>query len=212
MPKPPRSERLFIDGPAGRLEALLEEPAEQESRGGAVICHPHPQQGGSLQNKVAHTLARAFQRRGMRSLRFNFRGVGDSDGEFDDARGETDDAEAALGFLQSNWPGDPVWLAGFSFGAAVAIRLASRETVAGLVSVAPAVYRFADNVETLPRCPWLIVHGDEDEVVAVEETVEWVNGLPPGPELLVLPGAGHFFHGKLTQLRDAVDAFIGAQT
>jgi hypothetical protein len=208
MRKVPRSEKLYIDGPAGRLEALLEEPAAQEVYGGALICHPHPQEGGTLQNKVVHTLARAFQQRGMRSLRFNFRGVGTSEGTFDEARGEFDDALAALRYLRSNWPHEPCWIAGFSFGAAIAIRVAAEEELAGLVCVAPAVYRFAGKLQTEPRCPWLIAHGDQDEVVALDETIKWLNELQPGPELQVFADTGHFFHGKLVPLREAVERFL----
>lgn len=211
MPRPPRPETPEIAGPAGRLEALLEVPADVEPAGMAVVCHPHPLQGGTLQNKVAHTLARAFLQQGMRALRFNFRGVGGSEGEFDDARGEVDDALAAVAWLRSRWPDDALWIGGFSFGAAVAIRAAVAAAPAGLVSVAPAVYRFANRLDAVPDCPWLIVHGDADEVVPVDETVEWVNGLAPGPELSVFPDTGHFFHGKLVELRDTVVDFVARQ-
>jgi len=120
MARPPRPEKPELEGPAGRIETLLELP-ETEPEGVALICHPHPQQGGTLHNKVAHTLARAFLKRGMAVLRFNFRGVGKSEGDFDDARGEVDDALACLEYLQERWPGKPAWLSGFSFGAAVAM-------------------------------------------------------------------------------------------
>ncbi len=208
MPRPPRPDKPDIHGPAGRLEALLESPAELTPSGVALVCHPHPLQGGTLNNKVAHTLARAFLERGMRTLRFNFRGVGASEGEFDDARGEVDDAHACIEWLRTNFAGEPLWLGGFSFGAAVAIRAAVASRPAGLVSVAPAVYRFVDSLEVQPACPWLIVHGDADEVVPVSETVDWVNSLEPGPELSVFPGAGHFFHGRLVELRATVVDFV----
>ena len=211
MPRPPRPEAPDIEGPAGRLEALLEVPAGVEPAGVAVVCHPHPQQGGTLQNKVAHTLARAFLQLGMRALRFNFRGVGDSEGEFDDARGEVDDALACIDWLRSRWPGESLWIGGFSFGAAVAIRAAVAAKPAGLVSVAPAVYRFVDRLDRQPACPWLIVHGDADEVVPVDETVAWVDSLAPGPELSVFPDTGHFFHGKLVDLRETVVDFVTRQ-
>lgn len=207
MSSPPRPEPLFIDGPAGRLEALLEEP-DGDVVGNAVVCHPHPQQGGTMTNKVAHTLARAFTRCGMRAMRFNFRGVGQSEGEYDEARGELDDALAVIDHVRDRWPGEPLWIGGFSFGAAVAIRAALAREPAGLVSVAPAVYRFAGNLEQQPDCPWLIVHGDQDELIAVEETLEWVNAMQPGPELQVFPETGHFFHGKLVELRSAVVDFV----
>ncbi len=187
---------------------MLESPADSEPAGNALILHPHPEQGGTMQNKVVHTLARAFQHRGMRSLRFNFRGTGASDGEFDDAEGEYDDAIAAMRYLAERWPDSPLWIAGFSFGAAIAIRIAAAHDVNGLVSVAPAVSRFAGKLEKQPACPWLIVHGDKDEVVPVDDTVAWVNDLDPGPELQVFSGAGHFFHGRLVEFREAVDRFV----
>jgi len=211
MSTAPVSQKLFIDGPAGRLEAVFEEPADGRSPGNAVVCHPHPQHGGTLHNKVAHTLARAFVRLGFGALRFNFRGTEASEGVYDNGAGELDDALAAIDWLRANHSGGPLWLAGFSFGAAIAVRAAVATDVDGLVSVAPAIYRFASSLDSQPQCPWLIVQGDEDELVAIEETIEWVNGLEPGPELLVLPGAEHFFHGRLVELREAVMAFVDEQ-
>ncbi len=208
MPSPSRPEKLEIDGPAGRLEALLDFPADGAATGSALVCHPHPQQGGTMHNKVAHTLARAFARSGMRALRFNFRGVGDSEGHYDEGNGELADALACEHYLKERWPGEDIWISGFSFGAAIAIRSAVEAAPKGLVSVAPAVYRFANQLDGQPECPWLIVHGDADEVVAVDETVEWINGLAPGPELQVFPETGHFFHGKLNELREAVMGFV----
>ncbi len=208
MPSPPQSERLILDGPAGRLEAILETPTDVPVAGSALVCHPHPQQGGTMQNKVAHTLAKAFVRCGYRALRFNFRGVGDSEGSYDEARGELDDALAAFSYLQQQWPKDPLWISGFSFGAAIAINAATKVQPDGLVSIAPAVYRFANNLDIQPECPWLIVHGDQDELIPVEETLEWVNRMEPGPVLNVFADTGHFFHGKLLELREAVVTFV----
>ncbi len=208
MVKAPKSETLFIDGPVGRLEAVLETPPDADPTGTAVICHPHPQHGGTMHNKVAHTLARAFVHMGFAALRFNFRGTEKSDGLFDEGVGELHDALAAIAWLRTVQPGGSMWLAGFSFGAAIAIRAAVESNMDGLVSVAPAVSRFAAGLETQPQCPWLIVQGDEDELVGVAETIDWVNGLEPGPELLILPGAEHFFHGRLMDLRQAVTEFV----
>ena len=161
-----------------------------------------------MHNKVAHTLARTFVRLGYAALRFNFRGTEESAGRFDDGVGELDDALAAIDWLRDTVPVTGLWLAGFSFGAAIAVRAAAESPVDGLVTVAPAVSRFASGLATQPRCPWLVIQGDEDELVSVEETVDWVNGLEPGPELLVLPGAEHFFHGRLTDLRELVAEFV----
>ena len=212
MLKPPRSKRLFIDGPAGQLEAMLELPVEQDPVGNAVICHPHPQHGGTMHNKVAHTLARAFMRLGFAALRFNFRGTERSEGEYDDGNGELDDALAAIAWMRERDPETPMWLAGFSFGAAIAVKAAVATQVDGLVSVAPAISRFASGLDAQPQCPWLIAQGDQDELVDVEETVEWVDGLAPGPELLIIPGGEHFFHGRLMELREAVSEFVEEST
>ena len=204
----PRAERLFIDGPAGRLEAILERPIVDELRGGVVVCHPHPQHGGTMHNKVAHTLGRAFVRQGFASLRFNFRGTEESEGSYDEGFGELDDALAVVAWMREKYPESPLWLAGFSFGAAIAVKAAVATEVDGLVSVAPAITRFATGLESQPACPWLIVQGDQDELVDVEETVAWVDGLLPGPELLIIPDGEHFFHGRLNDLREAVGEFV----
>lgn len=210
MSKPPHVDKLFLEGPAGRLEAILEFASGDAPHGAAVVLHPHPQHGGTMHNKVVHTLARAFVRLGFATLRFNFRGTEGSEGEYDEGRGELDDALATMAWMRDRYPQRPFWVAGFSFGAAIGIRAAVAEPVDGLISVAPAVSRFAAGLETQPECPWLIVQGDEDELVAVDETVAWVDSLAPGPELLVLAGAEHFFHGRLVELREAVTAFIRA--
>jgi len=208
MFKPQRSERLFIDGPVGRLEALLDLSPAENLLGVAVVCHPHPQHGGTMHNKVAHMLARAFVRMGYDSLRFNFRGTEQSEGVFDEGNGELDDALAAIAWMRERYPDLPIWLAGFSFGAAIAVKAAVAIEVDGLVSVAPAISRFATGLDSQPRCPWLIVQGDKDELVDVEETVSWVDGLEPGPELLIIPDGEHFFHGRLNELREAVQDFV----
>lgn len=209
MRKLPKREQFGIDGPAGRLEALLESPQDTAAIGCAVVCHPHPLHGGTMQNKVAHTLARSFIGAGLAALRFNFRGVGDSEGAFDDGNGEVDDVLAAVSWMQNRAPELPLWIAGFSFGAAMAVRAAVISKPAGLVSIAPAVSRFAGNLDAQPDCPWLILQGDQDELVDIEETVAWVNELDPGPELEVFADTEHFFHGKLVLLREAVEAFVG---
>ena len=210
MSKTPRAERLFIDGPAGRLQAIFELPAEQTPLGSVVVCHPHPQHGGTMHNKVAHTLARAFVRMGFAALRFNFRGTEESEGVYDAGDGELADALAAIEWMRARFPEKALWVAGFSFGAAIAVKAAVVTDVDGLISVAPAISRFASGLDTQPTCPWLIVQGDQDELVDVDETVSWVNGLEPGPELLIIPEGEHFFHGRLVELREAVVTFVSS--
>lgn len=212
MSKAPQVNQLFIDGPAGRLEAVLEVAQEvgqeQPVVGGVVVCHPHPQHGGTLHNKVAHTLARSFVSLGFAALRFNFRGVGQSEGEFDAGAGELDDTLTAIEWLRSRYSQHPVWVAGFSFGAAIAIKAAVATEVDGLVSVAPAVARFATGLNSQPGGPWLVVQGDQDELVDVADTICWLNRLQPGPELQLIQGAEHFFHGRLIDLRESITAFV----
>ena len=210
MSKTPRAERLFIDGPAGRLQAIFELPAEQTPLGSVVVCHPHPQHGGTMHNKVAHTLARAFVRMGFAALRFNFRGTEESEGVYDAGDGELADALAAIEWMHARFPEKALWVAGFSFGAAIAVKAAVAIEVDGLISVAPAISRFASGLDTQPTCPWLIVQGDQDELVDVDETVTWVDGLEPGPELLIISDGEHFFHGRLVELREAVMTFVSS--
>ena len=193
----------MFSGPAGDLEGLLDFP-DCEPAAVAVVCHPNPVQGGTMQNKVAYILARAFNDMGAVSLRFNFRGVGRSQGVFDNGDGETGDVLAAIDWLAARHPGLPLWLGGFSFGAYVALRAQSQRPVERLVTVAPAVTRFASAPITPPACPWLLVQGDADDVVPPAETLAWAAGLARPPQLAVLAGAGHFFHGRLNELRETV--------
>ena len=197
------TEPCQFSGPAGILEGLVDSP-ETAPRAVAVVCHPNPVQGGSMQNKVAYILARAFNDMGAVSLRFNFRGVGKSGGTFDNGIGEIDDALAAIDWFMAQHPGLPLWLGGFSFGGYVALRAQSQRPVERLVTVAPAVQRFAATPIVPPVCPWLLVQGDADDVVPPGEVLGWAQGLARPPQLAVFPGAGHFFHGRLNELREAV--------
>lgn len=200
----PRPVRLMIPGPAGPLEAVAEEASGVQRASYAVLCHPHPLHGGTMENKVVTTLARTLQTGGVATLRFNFRGVGRSAGTFDCGRGETDDARAAVRYGAVRWPGRRLMLAGFSFGAFVALQLAQVEAAELLITVAPPVDRFDFSGLAAPRGPWLVVQGDADDVVDPQRVFEWVKRFAPAPDLVVVPGVGHFFHGHLAELRDAV--------
>jgi uncharacterized protein len=209
--KPSQAERLLLAGPAGPLEALLETPPGESAAAPSafgVICHPHPLYGGALDNKVVWTLARAFQQLGAPTIRFNFRGVGASAGSHDDGRGEVGDAAAAIAAGAARWPRAALWLAGFSFGGVVALRAAAVARPACLVTVAPGITRSDVSDVPRPECPWLIVQGDADDVVPEPTVSAWALSLSPAPELLVMPGAGHYFHGRINQLRDGIVEFM----
>jgi alpha/beta superfamily hydrolase len=199
--------RATVAGPAGAIEALLETPDPAPPKSFGVICHPHPLFGGTLQNKVVHTLARSFQELRVPTIRFNFRGVGASSGSFADGLGETEDALAVIAEGRRRWPHAAVWLAGFSFGGAVAFRAAARAGAQLLVTVAPAVRLIAVNDIKVPDCPWLIVQGDMDELVDPAAVLHWAAQLQPAPTVKVLPGVGHFFHGRLRELATLVVDF-----
>lgn len=210
-------EALTILGPAGRIEALLDLPAggPAGAPGGAVgvVCHPHPQHQGTMLNKVVHTIGRAMNDLGVPVLRFNFRGVGASEGAYADGAGETDDATAVADWARGRFPGAELWLAGFSFGAAVAIRAAAAAAPRRLVSVAPPVARMAALLEDArPGCPWLVVQGAADDVVHAGDVQAWVHSRVPPPELALLPEVDHFFHGRLTLLRDTLTNWLREQT
>jgi hypothetical protein len=204
----PCNQALLLDGPAGVIETITLCPAHDALAATAVILHPHPLHGGTLHNKVVHTLARAFAAAGAASVRFNFRGVGASAGSFAHGEGETADALAVIEWVRARRPADRIWLAGFSFGAYVALRAAVPARVSGLITVAPAVQLYDFSRLTLPGCPWLLIQGEADEVVPVEAVRAWLARLDAPPQTLFLPGVGHFFHQRLHDLRAAVQEFV----
>ena len=192
-----------VAGPAGAIECAIDEPAAGSNplHGVAVLCHPHPQHGGTMDNKVAQTLARAYVQLGYRAVRFNFRGVGASAGRWDEGRGEIDDALAVVAAQRAAAPDLPLVLGGFSFGgyvaAQAAARLAASQPVQRLVLVAPATSRFEMPATVAPDT--VVIHGDADDVVPLASTLAWAR--PQVLPVLVLPGVGHFFHGQLTLLK-----------
>ncbi len=190
--------RSSVAGPTGRLEVAFNVP-EGSLRGIALIAHPHPLQGGTLDNKVVQTLAKTFAALGYAAVRFNFRGVGQSVGQFDDGIGETDDALAALAAAKLEFGELPVALAGFSFGSYVQTRVAHAITAERLVLIGPAVKRFP--VEALAP-DTIVIHGEEDDVVALADVLAWAR--PQQLPIVVFPGCGHFFHGRLPQLQRVI--------
>lgn len=210
-PRPPQA--IQIPGPAGSIEARMEDPLPAGATHPVVgvACHPHPLHGGTMQNKVVHTCTRAMQEAGAATVRFNFRGVGRSDGRYDAGHGELEDALAVVEWTRRRFQCDALWLAGFSFGAAIALQAAARGArPARLVTVAPPVGRIITEPVVRPECPWLIVQGDRDELVDLEAVRRWVAGFDPAPALLVVPGAEHFFHGKLIELREGMKKWLVA--
>jgi alpha/beta superfamily hydrolase len=192
--------RQLIAGPAGALECAIDAPAAAP-RGLAVICHPHPQHGGTLDNKVAQTLARAMLALGWRSVRFNFRGVGASQGAWDEGRGEIDDALAVIAAHRA--PGEALLLAGFSFGAYVASQAAARlpddAKPQRLALVGPSTQK-----QQMPVVPadTVVIHGEADDVVPLSATLDWAR--PQALPVIVFPGVGHFFHGQLALLKNTL--------
>ncbi|MBN8492595.1 MAG: alpha/beta fold hydrolase [Burkholderiales bacterium] len=195
-----QTRRLKLAGPAGDIEGAIDTPAGTV-RGLALVCHPHPLHGGTMDNKVVQTLARALVQRGYEAVRFNFRGVGASAGAWDEGRGETADALAVLAACRQ--PGQALVLAGFSFGAYIAARVAAslpaEQAAERLVLVGPAASRF-----DMPAVPagTLVIHGEADDVVPLADVLAWAR--PLSQPVTVVPGAGHFFHGQLPLLKTLV--------
>ncbi len=197
----PATRRETLAGPAGAIECAIDEPGSAP-RGVAVLCHPHPQFGGTLDNKVVQTMARAFVQLGYRAVRFNFRGIGASAGAWDEGRGEIDDALAVLG-AQVRGEATSIVLGGFSFGAYVASQAARRLPLGAiaqrLVLIGPEVQNF--EVASVPA-DTLIVHGEHDDVVPLSAVFDWAR--PQSLPVTVVPGGGHFFHGQLPLLRQII--------
>ncbi len=194
----PTLEKVSIPGPAGKLEVVIHIP-DFIPRAIAVIAHPLPTVGGTMENKIVTTLAKTFTELGFAALRFNFRGVGASSGEFDDGNGEVEDALTVTRYALSKYGDLPLILSGFSFGGYVQARAAQQLSPRQLVLIAPAVMRYA-----MPPVPHntLLVHGELDEVVSLTDVMQWAR--PQLLPIVVLPGAVHFFHGHLEQLKEIV--------
>lgn len=202
----PKTETTFLlPGPTGELEVLTTFSEENTTpvRVG-IVCHPHPLHGGTMNNKVVTTLSRTLRELGLHTVRFNFRGVGKSAGVFDHGQGELKDLLAIVDWVKQVYPDAIIWLAGFSFGSFVAIKAATQLNVERLIAIAPPVSHF--DLQHLPEipCPWIVVQGEQDEVISAEAVFEWVEQVHQKPILIRMPDAGHFFHGKLLELREAL--------
>lgn len=201
---PSHPSRFLLPGPVGDLEVIADSP--EAPVGVALICHPNPVQGGTMDNKVVTTMAKAFQKLGCATLRFNYRGVGKSEGICEglhhDEAGELCDALFLYDWLRCALPGLPVSLAGFSFGAYIAAAVAHSKVAHQLLTVAPAVNLASFNAFTEVNAPWLVVQGDQDELIAHSAVKEFADHAASPVEYIEMAGAGHFFHGRLIELRE----------
>ena len=203
---PCANRHVRIPGPAGTLEALLEcTECRRPCVPVAVVCHPHPLYRGTMHNKVVHMVARGLRGIGVHSLRFNFRGVGHSEGGFDVGLGESRDLLAVVDWARRAFPGAPVWLAGFSFGSAIALGTYREAGAERLLLVAPPVEHPYFPRTEVRDIPWMVLMGGMDEVVSPTAVSRWVSRQPGPPEYRYLEPAGHFFHGRLHWLRDSIE-------
>jgi uncharacterized protein len=204
---PAQSTTFLLSGPTGVIETASE-PADVKaggsSQGIAVICHPHPLHGGTMHNKVVTIIERSLRELGLDTVRFNFRGIGKSEGTFDEGLGESEDLAAVVAWARQVRPGAALWLAGFSFGSYVALRNAKRLAADALITIAPPVGRWDFDAIELPDCPWLVVQGEEDEVVDPQIVFDWIEQLKVPPQLMRMPETSHFFHRRLMDLRGAI--------
>jgi len=202
-----RIESHWLDGPAGKLEALLEEPEDQAPNEACVVCHPHPLFGGTMHNKVVHRIARGLRRRGTVVLRFNFRGVSRSEGSHDQGVGEVDDARAGLDWLRVRYPGLPCALAGFSFGSRVVLKLGcASKDIARLIAVGfPTGEGHAASLETC-HVPKFFITSTHDEFAPRMEMEALFNRIGEPKQLIWIEAADHFFAGALDQLEETVRA------
>ena len=192
-----------IEGPAGPLEVRVDEPAVSP-RAAVIIGHPHPSHGGTMHNKVVYRAAKAFQSIGCAVLRFNFRGVGQSAGAFDDGRGERDDFKAGLSWIANRYQNLPLWSAGFSFGAWVALSVgAVDQRVSLLLGIAPPTHFDFTDFQSSRKAKFLI-HGESDELVAVQDIWKLYGRLEEPKELVVIDAADHLFSGRVAEVGDAI--------
>lgn len=202
---------LFIPAPHGQLEAILKEPGGPTARGAALALHPHPLGGGTMHNKVIFRAASALLAAGLITLRFNFRGVGQSTGTHDEGRGEGDDAKLALDYLAERYPALPITLCGFSFGARVGMEVGlSDARVSRLISIGTPVDKYDFSFLTACRKPILFVHGEQDEYGEAGKLRSLVAEVARNADaqLVVVPGVGHFFDQGLDQLKQAIAEWI----
>jgi len=206
---PVKSENTILHGAVGELEAVIDHQADKLSQDYiAVCCHPHPEHGGAMTNKVIYTASRTLASLGVTSIRFNFRGVGKSEGDYADGIGEQDDLVAVVDWSRREYPDKRLILCGFSFGAYISAMQAVDLSTGLLISIAPPIGRIEFTNFQRPDCPWLIIQGADDELVDAKKVESWAHKFPEPPELILMPETSHFFHGKLTPLRTTIESFV----
>ena len=201
----------FIPAPHGQLEYIIDTPKEiKHADTIMVICHPHPLHEGSMYNKVVTTLSRAAREMGIPALRFNFRGVQQSTGSYGEGRGELEDLHTVVDWLQANSPEQKIILAGFSFGGSVAYKgCLELKNVTHLITIAPAIVNFPVNEYPEPTVPWLTIQGNDDDVVSPQAVLQWLTQSITTPyHLITMNDVGHFFHGRLIELRKEIESFL----
>ena len=206
--KVPHHHFLF-DGPDGKLEALLAVPETENTHNAiAVVCHPHPLYEGSLHNKITYMIAKTLIDHGIPTLRFNFRGVEKSEGSYANGNGEKNDLLSAIEKMHQMFPDKNLWLGGFSFGSCMALKVSHQQNAKQLFTVAPPVKAdyFTDIIT--PECPWLLLQGLADEVVDAHDVLNWCHGLDSPPEIKAFADIGHYFHRRLPEIRNAMNAHI----
>lgn len=196
---------MFIEGPAGKLEAIVTEAASDTV---AILCHPHPLYQGTMHNKVVTTMAKACDALAYSHIRFNYRGVGASDGCFGDMVGEIADAMAVREYALHQFPGAKIVMMGFSFGSFVAASVAQQTIARALVTIAPAVHHADFASLTAVTCPWLVVISGNDELIPLADAKAFVDHPPSKLEAVVMDDASHFFHGRLIELRQQLLEFL----
>lgn len=202
---PDSASTLMLPGSAGALELAVDLPEPADSRPAlAIVCHPHPPEGGTMHNKVVTMAARSLRELGLATVRFNFRGVGASQGKYDNGRGEVLDLLNVAQWVQQQRPDAQLWLAGFSFGAWIALLGARHLKIAQMISIAPPAGRWDFSAVLPPTCPWLVIQGEDDDIVDPLAVYDWLGKLDAHPTLVKMADTGHFFHRRLMDLRGAI--------
>ena len=197
------SQKFYLDGDAGKMQCLLDLP-DAAPRGIALVAHPHPLYGGTMENKVAQTLARTFVTLGYAVARFNFRGVGESEGVYDDGKGEVDDMAIMYEHMRARYPDLPVTLAGFSFGTFVQAQFALRLEAEGRAPERLVLVGTAAGKWPMPAVPQdtILIHGEQDDTITMQQVFDWAR--PLDIPVIIIPGADHFFHRRLGHIKNLV--------